>query len=76
MRRYIKERHLQYSPLERQAYSEKMMAHLEKHPRFQAAKIVLLFHSLPDEPSTHRFIDKWCDKKIYIYPFVKERISD
>ena len=75
MRRYIKERHLQYSPLERQAYSEKMMAHLEKHPRFQAAKIVLLFHSLPSLQPIASLINGVI-RKIYIYPFVKERISD
>jgi 5-formyltetrahydrofolate cyclo-ligase len=36
--------------------SQNIMRRLERHPLFVSARTVLLFHSLPDEPCTHRLI--------------------
>lgn len=43
---------------------------LEAHPRFRQAGIVLLFHSLPDEPCTHALLERWKDRKTLLLPAV------
>jgi len=44
---------------------------LEQLPLFVQAKNVLLFWSLPDEISTHYFIEKWAKEKTILLPVVK-----
>lgn len=45
----------------------KVFAQVEKCAEFQKAKHVLVYHSLPDELSTHAFIEKWHGlKKLYL----------
>lgn len=43
---------------------------LERHPRFRAARTVLLFHALPDEPCTHRLLRDWHLRKTLLLPVV------
>lgn len=46
------------------------MATLEKHPAFERASIILLYHSLDDEVNTHAFLEKWQDRKQILLPVV------
>lgn len=46
------------------------MAALEAHPAFKAATTILIYHSLPDEVSTHAFIEKWQKTKRLLLPVV------
>ncbi|MBQ8224293.1 MAG: 5-formyltetrahydrofolate cyclo-ligase [Bacteroides sp.] len=50
--------------------SAEVLTALEAHPLFKAARTVLLFHSLPDEVFTHRFVEKWCSRKRVLLPVV------
>lgn len=43
---------------------------LEKSAAFTLAEKVLMYHSLPDELSTHRFLDKWSSRKQFFLPRV------
>lgn len=43
---------------------------LERHAAFKMARNILLYHSLPDELSTLRFIDKWHSIKNFFLPRV------
>lgn len=43
---------------------------LEKTAAFMLADTVLMYHSLPDELSTHEFIDKWHGRKRFFLPRV------
>lgn len=43
---------------------------LEKTAAFMMAENVLMYHSLPDEISTHSFLDKWSGRKNFFLPRV------
>jgi len=43
---------------------------LERHPLFQQAECVLLFHSLKDEVDTHELIERYKETKVIILPSV------
>ena len=43
---------------------------LENSVAFTLAEKVLMYHSLPDELSTHRFLDKWGNRKRFFLPRV------
>lgn len=60
---------LKSSDMQKQ-HSAKILAALEAHPTFRAAKTVLLYHSLNDEVDTHDFIRKWSNKKQILLPVV------
>ena len=47
-----------------------MIERLERHPLFQQADCVLLFHSLNDEVDTHDLIERYKGKKTIILPTV------
>lgn len=47
--------------------AEKAFAWIEAMAEFQRAEKVLVYHSLPDELSTHTFIERWHEnKKLYL----------
>lgn len=46
------------------------MAALERHPAFESANLILLYHSLPDEVNTHAFLNKWRGSKQLLLPVV------
>lgn len=43
---------------------------VEKSPAFLLAERILMYHSLPDEVSTHEFLQKWHTKKRFFLPRV------
>ncbi len=43
---------------------------VEKSPAFLLAERILMYHSLPDEVSTHEFLRKWHTKKRFFLPRV------
>lgn len=47
-----------------------MFSILEKTAAFMLADRILMYHSLPDELSTHKFIDRWASKKHFYLPRV------
>lgn len=51
--------------------SAALLEKLEQHPRFRAAKTVLLYYSMSDEVQTHAFVDKWYRQKTILLPVVK-----
>lgn len=48
-----------------------ILRRLAVHPRFIAARTVLLYHSLPDEVDTHDFVRYWSLRKHILLPSVK-----
>lgn len=53
-----------------QSQSADVLAALEAHPVFGAARIVLLYYSLKDEVDTHEFVRKWSGEKQILLPVV------
>lgn len=70
LRKLVRQRIKSLPAIERMRISERLLQELEAHPRFIEAKVVLLFHSLPDEPFTHDFIRKWQERKKLLLPVV------
>ena len=70
LRKFIKTLKKEYSAEELVAQSERILCNLEQHSLFQKAQVVMLYHSLPDEVSTHTFIEKWRNHKRIILPTV------
>lgn len=68
IRKEIKGRKALASDLPQQ--SAALMEALERHPRFLSARTVLMYWSLPDEPCTHAFIEKWGACKEILLPVV------
>lgn len=50
--------------------AESVFAQLEKTAAFIMADNIMMYHSLPDEVSTHSFLKKWADKKRFFLPRV------
>ena len=48
-----------------------ILRRLAVHPRFIAARTVLLYHSLPDEVDTQAFVRYWSLRKCILLPTVK-----
>ena len=48
----------------------KVFGLLEQTADFLLADRILMYHSLPDELSTHEFIRKWCGRKHFYLPRV------
>ncbi len=53
------------------AASERLLRHVEQSVRFQEARTVLCYYSLPDEVQTHAFVERWKDEKRILLPAVK-----
>lgn len=58
------------SETERMEAAEQAFARLEHHAAFMMARNILMYHSLPDELSTLRFIEKWAARKSFFLPRV------
>ncbi len=58
------------SAAQKAEWSERITHHIEAHPAFKEARNVLLFHSLPDEPSTHALIARYAGEKHIFLPTV------
>lgn len=70
IRRRIKAHKSLLSEQERDEAAERVFAQLERTAAFMLADRILLYHSLPDELSTRRFIDKWHKLKHFFLPRV------
>lgn len=58
------------SELEKLSAADEVFDRLEKTAAFILSENILMYHSLPDELSTHRFLDKWAEKKKFFLPRV------
>lgn len=58
------------SDLEKAGAAEQVFSRLEQTAAFLMADHILMYHSLPDELSTHRFLKKWGARKHFYLPRV------
>ncbi|MDE7462206.1 MAG: 5-formyltetrahydrofolate cyclo-ligase [Muribaculaceae bacterium] len=70
IRRKINAMRRMLSEAERMSAAEEVFERLEKTAAFLMAENVLMYHSLPDELSTHVFLKKWGGKKHFYLPRV------
>ena len=70
IRRRIKTHKALLSDNERRDAAAAVFAVLENSAAFMLADKILMYHSLPDELSTHEFIDKWHNRKHFFLPRV------
>lgn len=70
IRSKVKARKSMLSSEERLNEAEKVFELLEKTAAFMLSDHILMYHSLPDELPTHRFIDKWHGRKKFFLPRV------
>lgn len=56
--------------IEKIAASDSVFDRLEQSAAFQLAENILMYHSLPDELDTHRFLSKWKGRKRFFLPRV------
>lgn len=70
IRRNVKARKCLLNDDERRAAAESVFARLEELAAFMLADKILVYHSLPDELSTHSFLDKWGARKRFFLPRV------
>ena len=55
---------------EKLAAAQEVFDRLEQTAAFMMADRILMYHSLPDELSTHRFLEKWAARKHFYLPRV------
>lgn len=55
---------------EKRSAASRVFARLEELAAFMLSDNILMYHSLPDELSTHEFIDKWAGRKNFFLPRV------
>lgn len=65
VRQRIKQAVKAMSAHERQELSLQLMQKLAQHPRFVQAKVIMLYHALPDEPDTRTLLNTWFKEKHY-----------
>lgn len=70
LRQRMREAKRRYTADERAAFSVAVWQRLEAHPRFRAARTVLLYHALPDEVQTRPFLQRWHAEKRLLLPVV------
>ena len=58
------------SEMEKASAADEVFARLEKTAAFMMAENILMYHSLPDELSTIKFLKKWHDRKRFFLPRV------
>lgn len=70
LRRKINGMRRMLSELEKATAADEVFAQLEKTAAFLMADRILMYHSLPDELSTRKFLSKWKEKKHFYLPRV------
>lgn len=70
IRRKIKTLRTMLSETEKLNAAEEVFSRLEQTAAFLMAENILMYHSLPDELSTHAFLKKWKDRKHFFLPRV------
>lgn len=70
IRRAMRARKALLSAAEKIDAARRVFDRLEQSAAFQLADHILMYHSLPDELSTHEFIDRWAGRKHFFLPRV------
>ncbi len=70
IRRKVNAMRRMLSEVEKMTAAEEVFTRLEETAAFLMADHVLMYHSLPDELSTHKFLKKWGNKKHFYLPRV------
>lgn len=70
IRKKIKNMRLMLTEAEKMSAAAAVFERLEKSAPFLMANHILLYHSLPDELSTHAFLEKWGTTKRFYLPRV------
>ena len=70
IRRKIRNLRMMLSEMEKASAAEEVFAQLEKTAAFMMADNILMYHSLPDELQTIKFLRKWLDRKRFFLPRV------
>lgn len=70
IRRRVKARKALLNDAEKESAARRAFDRLEDTADFMMAEHILMYHSLPDELSTHAFLDKWKDRKHFYLPRV------
>ncbi|MBO5445686.1 MAG: 5-formyltetrahydrofolate cyclo-ligase [Muribaculaceae bacterium] len=70
IRRKMKNLRLMLSEMEKESAADEVFSKLEQTAAFMMADNILMYHSLPDELSTVRFLRKWRDRKHFFLPRV------
>lgn len=70
IRRRVKARKTMLDDSDRMTAAQSVFAMLEQTAAFMLADRILMYHSLPDELSTHEFIRRWSPRKHFYLPRV------
>lgn len=70
IRRHVKARKQLLGDEEKHLAADRVFERLEQLAAFLLSERILIYHSLPDELSTHRFLDRWHNKKRFFLPRV------
>lgn len=70
IRRKIRNLRMMLSEAEKAQAADEVFDQLEKTAAFMMADNILMYHSLPDELSTHKFLKKWNGRKHFFLPRV------
>ena len=70
IRRRVRARKTLLTDAERRTAASQVFERLEQLAGFIMADRILMYHSLPDELSTHEFLDKWHARKSFFLPRV------
>lgn len=70
IRRLVKAQKALLEAAEQVEAAERAFARFETSAAFMMADNILMYHSLPDEISTHAFLDKWHERKHFFLPRV------
>lgn len=70
IRRRVKARKAMLDDTERDRAARDVFSLLEQTAAFMLADRILMYHSLPDELSTHEFIRRWAPRKHFYLPRV------
>lgn len=70
IRRKIKNLRMMLLEREKETAAEEVFSQLEKTAAFIMAENILMYHSLPDELQTIKFLKKWHDRKRFFLPRV------
>lgn len=70
IRRKIKSLRMMLDEYDKMKAAREVFARLESNAAFQLAERILMYHSLPDELSTHEFLTKWNGRKRFFLPRV------
>ena len=70
LRKKIRELKRAVSPEEKLRRSEAVMQKVEALPKFEKARVVLLYWSMADEVQTHAFVERWYKEKVLLLPCV------